>query len=110
MKKLITLLTILALGAGLAFAQSEPVGDPDQTKVQTWEQKMDAVKECAGDLVQTQEQIKTLEQLKEQAETDAEKAQVQEQTQGNGTGTARRLGGNRNRIYRILEQEKQQSS
>src|SRR3989339_583179 len=82
MKKLITVISGLAVGA--VMAASVPANtevDATQAQTQTWEQKQEAIKTCAAEQTRIQNQIKTLTQTKEAAQTDAEKAQLQEQIQ-----------------------------
>ncbi len=77
MKKMISTLAALALAGSLMAAGTPGTGDATQT----WEQKQDAIKLCASEQIQLQDQIKALEQAKLQAVTDAEKAQLQTQIQ-----------------------------
>jgi hypothetical protein len=79
MKKLVALIGILVFGVTLAVAQG--TGEPGGELNQTWEQKQDAIKTMAGEIIQTKEQIQTLEQAKEQAQTQAEKDAIQSQIQ-----------------------------
>ena len=77
MKKTITILAALALMSGALAAGVTGPGTGETP--QLWEQNQLNLKTCADQQLGLQDQIKTLEQAKLQASTDAEKAQIQSQ-------------------------------
>ena len=83
MKLLLTLIGLTGLCITLYAADGTPEAPdaPVLTQTQTWEQKQEAIKECAGEIIQLKEQIQSLIQQKEAASTGIEKAQIQDQIQ-----------------------------